>query len=72
MITSLVILGQPVGAIIFLAFLSQSPLLIGLVLVVYAICYLLVHKNMAAIHDFIENSAINHTVRRPIGEIATE
>ena len=72
MITSLVILGQPVGAIIFLAFLSQSPLLIGLVLVVYAICYLLVHKNMVAIHDFIENSAINHTVRRPIGEIATE
>ena len=47
-------------------------ILIGLVLVVYAICYLLVHKNMVAIHDFIENSAINHTVRRPIGEIATE
>lgn len=64
MVTSLVILGQPVGAIIFLAFLSQNPIFIGAVIVVYIIAYILVHKNMDAIHQFIENSALNHTVKR--------
>jgi PTS system galactitol-specific IIC component len=65
MITSLVIMGQPVGAIIFLAFLTQNPVVIGAVIVVYVVCYILVHKNMDAIHDFIENSAINHTIKKP-------
>lgn len=64
MITSLVILGQPVGGLIFLAFLSQNPVIIGAVVVAYVACYVLVHKNMGAIQDFIENSAINHTVKR--------
>lgn len=64
MVTSLVILGQPVGAIIFLAFLTQNPIIIGAVVVVYVICYVLVHKNMTAIHEFIENSALNHTTKK--------
>lgn len=64
MVTSLVILGQPVGAIIFLAFLSQNYVIIAAVVVVYAVCYFLVHKNMAAIHEFIENSALNHTIKK--------
>lgn len=64
MVTSLVILGQPVGAIIFLAFLTQNPIIIGAVIVVYVICYVLVHKNMTAIHEFIENSALNHTTKK--------
>lgn len=70
MITSLVILGQPVGALIFLAFLSQNPLIIGLVLVLYVVCYILVHKNMDAIHDFIENSAVNHTTKPVVEDAA--
>ena len=65
MITSLVILGQPVGAIIFLAFLSQNPVIIAIVIVVYAVCYILVHKNMDSIHAFIENSAVNHQIGVP-------
>lgn len=64
MITSLVILGQPVGAVIFLAFLTQNPIVIGAVIVVYVVAYVLVHKNMDAIHEFIENSALNHAVGR--------
>lgn len=44
MITSLVILGQPVGAVIFLAFLTQNPIVIGAVIVVYVVAYVLVHK----------------------------
>ena len=64
MVTSLVILGQPVGAIIFLAFLTQNPIIIGAVVVVYVVCYVLVHKNMTAIHEFIENSALNHTTKK--------
>ena len=69
MITSLVILGQPVGAIIFLAFLSQNPIIIGVVLVVYVASYFLVHKNMGAIQEFIENSALNHTTKKVIAEV---
>lgn len=64
MVTSLVILGQPVGALIFLAFLSQNFVIIGAVIVLYVVCYVLVHKNMAAIHEFIENSALNHTIKK--------
>lgn len=62
MITSLVILGQPVGAIIFMAFLSQNPVIIAIVIAAYAVCYVLVHKNMDSIHAFIENSAVNHQI----------
>lgn len=64
MVTSLVILGQPVGALIFLAFLSKNFVIIGAVIVLYVVCYVLVHKNMAAIHEFIENSALNHTIKK--------
>ena len=60
-VTSLIILGQPLGALIFLAFLSQNMLLIGLVVVIYIVAYVLVHKNISSIHNFIENSALNHT-----------
>lgn len=69
MITSLVILGQPVGAIIFMAFLSQNPIIIALVVAVYVVCYFLVHKNMDAIHAFIENSAVNHQIGVPVTEV---
>lgn len=64
MITSFCMLGHPVAAIIFLAFLSQNPVIIGAVIIVYIVAYIFVHKNMDAIHEFIENSALNHTTKR--------
>lgn len=64
MITSLCILGHPVGAVIFLAFLSQNPIFIGIVVAVYVAAYVIVHKNLPAIHEFIENSAVNHTTKK--------
>lgn len=63
MITSFCMLGHPVAAIIFLAFLSQNPVIIGAVIIVYIVAYIFVHKNMDAIHEFIENSALNHTTK---------
>lgn len=60
MITSLVILGQPIGALVFMAFLSRNFVLIGAVVLIYIVAYIFVHKHMDAIHRFIENSALNH------------
>lgn len=60
MITSLVILGQPVGAIIFLAFASQSPIWIGLVIAVYVVCYILMRKYKEQVHNWIEDQALYH------------
>ncbi len=59
MITSFIILGQPVGAIIFMAFLSQNPIAIAAVIVVYIACYIFVRKYRPQIHAWIEEEAIN-------------
>lgn len=66
MITSFCMLGHSVAAIIFLAFLSQNPVIIGAVVVVYIGSYIFAHKNMGGIHESIENSAINHAVKRAV------
>lgn len=58
LITSFGILTSPVSALIFLAFLSQSWLWIGLVLVIYFAAYILFKKNKGAITDYIERSAL--------------
>lgn len=59
MITSLVIMAQPVAAVIFLAFQSQNPIFIGLVIVVYIVCYVLLRKNREKVHAWIENDSLN-------------
>lgn len=59
MITSFIILGQPVGALIFMAFLSKNPIAIGAVIVVYIFCYIFVRKNRTKIHAWIEEQALN-------------
>lgn len=59
MITSFIILGQPVGALIFMAFLSQNPIAIAAVLAVYVACYVFVRKNRSKIHAWIEEEATN-------------
>lgn len=59
MVTSFIILGQPVGAIIFMAFLSQNPIAIAAVIVVYIFAYIFVRKNRTRIQDWIEEEALN-------------
>ncbi|MFU9915672.1 PTS transporter subunit IIC [Fannyhessea vaginae] len=60
MITSIGILGQPIATVVFLAFLSRNPIFIGIIVIVYVVAYIFVHKHMDAIHQLIENSALNH------------
>jgi PTS system galactitol-specific IIC component len=55
LITSLLILAQPLAAVIFLAFLSQNPIFIGLVVFVYVIGYALLRKNKTKLQNFLEN-----------------
>lgn len=59
MVTSFIILGQPVGALIFMAFLSQNPIAITAVIAVYIFCYIFVRKNRTRIHAWIEEEATN-------------
>lgn len=59
MVTSFIIIGQPVGYLTFLVFASQSPILIGALVVVYAAAYLFVRKNRDKIHAILENQALN-------------
>ena len=53
-ITSLLILAQPLAGVIFLAFLSQNPVLIGLVVVAYLLGYVIFRKNKVKLQDFLE------------------
>ena len=59
MVTSFIIIGQPVGYLTFLIFSTQNPILIGLLVVVYAVCYVLVRKNKEKIYDALERQALN-------------
>ncbi len=57
MITSFVILGQPIAVLIFLAWATQSPLWIGLTIAVYILGYFLLRKHKPAVHAWIEKQA---------------
>ncbi|WP_281275001.1 PTS transporter subunit IIC [Brevibacillus fluminis] len=57
LITSFGILTSPVTALIFLAFLSQSWIWIGLVLAIYAVSYFLFKRNKETIVNYLETSA---------------
>lgn len=57
MITSFVIFSHPLPCIIFYAFVSQNPLLIGLTFVVYVVLFVLFKKNKTAIYNWIETNA---------------
>lgn len=54
-ITSLLILAQPLAGVIFLAFLSQNPLFISLVVLVYIVGYVLLKKNKNRLQNFLED-----------------
>ncbi len=59
MITSFAILCNPAGAILFLAFVNGNPVTIGIAVIVYIICYVLVRKNRDRIHGWVERQAEN-------------
>lgn len=59
MITSLIILGQPVGYILFLIVNQFGWLGAGIEIVVYAVLYFVLKKNMTKIHDALERQALN-------------
>lgn len=61
MVTSLIIIGQPIGYLTFLIFSTQNPILIGLLVVVYAVCYVLVRKNKEKIYAALERQALDPT-----------
>jgi galactitol PTS system EIIC component len=57
LITSFNILGKPLIGLIFMAFLTESPILIGICVVVYLILYFLFKKNKNAVYDYLEKNA---------------
>lgn len=59
MVTSFIIIGQPIGYLTFLIFASQNPILIALLVAVYAVSYVLIRKNKEKIYAALENQALN-------------
>lgn len=57
LITSFNILGKPLVGLIFMAFLTKSPILIGICIIVYLIVYFLFKKNKNAVYDYLEKTA---------------
>ena len=57
LITSFAILCNPAGAILFLAFVNGNPVTIGIAVIVYIVCYVLVRKNRDRIHAWVEKQA---------------
>ncbi len=57
MVTSFGILNNPTMGLIFLAFLTKNPLLIGLTVILYFILYFLFKKNKEKVHAYIEYQA---------------
>ena len=57
MITSFNILGKPMLGLVFLAFLSQNPLLIGLAVAVYAVAFAVFKLKNGAIMDYLDRMA---------------
>lgn len=65
MITSFNILGKPFFGLIFLAFLTQNPILIALTVVVYFVLYFLFRKNRQPIYNYIEKAAEKNLAENP-------
>ncbi|WP_196600317.1 PTS galactitol transporter subunit IIC [Pectinatus frisingensis] len=55
MIISFGIMAHPLIALSFLAFLTQSPIIIGLIIVLYIVLYVLFKKYRVGITNFLEN-----------------
>lgn len=65
MITSFNILGKPIIGLIFLAFLTQNPLYIGLTVVVYFVLYFVFRTNKDAVRDYLDAQALKNVAEIP-------
>lgn len=61
MVTSFNILGKPIFGLIFLAFLSQNPIFIGITIVAYFALYFLFRTNKESVYSYIEKAALKNT-----------
>lgn len=57
MITSFNMMAQPIAGLMFLGFLSQNPIIIGFIIILYFVLLFVVKKNKARIHNYIELQA---------------
>ncbi|MGY3748770.1 PTS galactitol transporter subunit IIC [Vagococcus acidifermentans] len=68
LITSFNILGKPLFGLVFLAFLSQSPLWIALTVIVYLVVYVVWRKNKEGIRDYLDTQALKNTASEETGQ----
>jgi galactitol PTS system EIIC component len=61
LITSFNILGKPLMGLIFLAFMTQSPILIALCVVVYFVLWFLFRNNKKAIYEYLDRQAMKNS-----------
>lgn len=54
------IMSNCTAGLITYAFLSYNPILIGLCVVIYAVCFIVFKKNKAAIHEYLEKNAMKY------------
>lgn len=59
LITSFGILNNPTMGLVFLAFLTKNPLVIGATVILYFVLYFMFKKNKERVHDFIEQQAFH-------------
>ena len=57
MITSFNMMAQLIAGAIFFGFLTQNPIWMGVVIVVYFICFIIAKTKKAKIHEYIERQA---------------
>lgn len=60
LVTSFNVIGKPIMGLVFLAFLSKSPILIAIVVVIYFVLWFLFRKNKTAIYDYLEKNALKN------------
>jgi galactitol PTS system EIIC component len=59
LVTSLVILGQPIAVLICMPFLLQNYILIGILVVFYAASYIMLRKYKTRLHEYLEENALS-------------
>lgn len=66
LITSFNILGKPLMSLVFFAFLTASPILIGLTLVAYFALWVFFKKNKKSIYDYLDRQALKNAAEEEI------
>ena len=68
MVTSLIIIGQPVGYLLYLLVSQMEWIGAAIAIVVYAVLYFVLKKNMSKIHESLERQALNPSGKAPAEE----